>query len=538
MPGGHRVPREAVVSVLFPAPGLWRADPVGDPRAPARAAPEHFSDLNIDQIVAALTAGREEYELDELYSMPLDDPSAVSYRHEVFRDLQRPDLRACVEAFAAAQREMRANLAQAGKLHYERQSQRWFLAAASAYCHGVDGLAESLARIDLGSSGMSALREHLSAYSTSDHFTALHGAVAEVERRLSEVVYTLAIKGNRITVETYSDESDYSAEVAAAFERFIQAGDGAGDPAKSHQVRFRERAEMDHVEGGVLEIVAGLFPEAFSSLEAFCEEHDGFLDATLRRFDREVQFYLAYLDHVGRVEQGGLRFCYPTVTIHPQEIFARDAFDLALAAKLVAEDRPVVCNDFSLVGPERILVVTGPNQGGKTTFARAFGQLHYLAGLGCPVPASEARLCLADRIYSHFERSESLEDERGKLQEELVRVHDILSTATSRSVVIMNETFASATLHDARYLGSEVLRRLMEIGSPSVCVTFVEELASLGEATVSMVSAVDPADPTTRTYKVLRRPADGLAYALAIAGKHGLTYERLKDRLGSRELAS
>jgi DNA mismatch repair protein MutS len=66
-----------------------------------------------------------------------------------------------------------------------------------------------------------------------------------------------------------------------------------------------------------------------------------------------------------------------------------------------------------------------------------------------------------------------------------------------------------------------------------VYVTFVDELASLDEACVSMVATVVQDNPAERTYELVRKPADGLAYAAAIAGTYGLSYRQLKERLAS-----
>ncbi|WP_210211691.1 hypothetical protein [Mesorhizobium sp. M1D.F.Ca.ET.043.01.1.1] len=280
-------------------------------------------------------------------------------------------------------------------------------------------------------------------------------------------------------------------------------------------------------------MVAQLFPEVFQALHAFCEASGTFVDPKISAFDRQVEFYLAFLEYIAPLRRDGLDFCYPEMLSGGKDISSAGGFDLALAQKLHSEKAVVITNDFHLKGPERIIVVTGPNQGGKTTFARAFGQMHYLASLGCPVPGKSARLLLFDRLFSHFEKEEDTRSLHGKLEDDLLRIHDILGQATPDSIVIMNEIFTSTTLHDALFLGRKVMEELSGLDLLAVCVTFVDELSKLNEKTVSMVSTVDPKVPARRTFKIVRRPADGLSHAMAIARQHRLTYEELKHRLAS-----
>jgi DNA mismatch repair protein MutS len=491
-------------------------------------APAFFPDLNLGQVVDAVTSGWTEYDLKPFFYFSLNRVDTIRYRHEVFQDLENPTALEHIRSFARHMHDVRVYLALVRKLHDRFHRERWFLHAVEIYRDAVKQLAANLAAAPLKSRGLCSFRDYLTAYVAGPYFTSLCDEAQKLTADLSAVSYRVLLRAGSFTVCNFEWEADYSAEIERTFEKFKQGA------VKDYKVDFRSTPEdMNHIEAKILEFVARLNPEPFTRLVDFYARHAGFLDEAMAAFDREVHFYVAYLEHLERFKRAGLRFCYPQLSATSKEVCNYEGFDLALAHKLIHGNSSIVCNDFFLKRDERAIIVTGPNQGGKTTFARTFGQLHHLASLGCPVPGRKARLFLFDHLFTHFEREEKVENLRGKLEDDLARIHAALKQATPRSVFIMNEIFTSTTIQDQIFLSRKIIERITELDLLCVWVTFIDELASFGPQTVSMVSTIVPENPALRTFRIERRPADGLAYAMAIAEKHRLTHDHIRERMKS-----
>ena len=229
-------------------------------------APDFFVDLNLDQIIDAITAGRQEYHLEPLFYASLNDVDAIEYRHEIMRDLEQQMLYDHIRTFAQRMRTMRKQLAQADKLSYRYQRESWFVDAVETYCEAVTGLVQDVTRVDVRSRGFLAFREYVRDYADSGRFTSLLAETKTLKADVSAITYCLLIRGNSVQVRMYESERDYSADVAETFAKFKQGA------VKDYRVKFSTWPNMNHVEAQILDLVAKLYPEIFLHLDAYLHE--------------------------------------------------------------------------------------------------------------------------------------------------------------------------------------------------------------------------------------------------------------------------
>ncbi len=186
----------------------------------------------------------------------------------------------------------------------------------------------------------------------------------------------------------------------------------------------------------------------------------------------ELAFYLGGVRLHRALSQQGAPSCWPELTEVADVLATESLVDAALALRIPE----VVGNDVDATGRPLVLV-TGANQGGKSTFLRSVGQAQVMAQAGLPVAAARFTTTLAPRVLTHHTREEDPEMESGKLDEELRRMSAVVDAAAPGALVLCNESFSSTNEREGSEIARQVTTALLDAGVRVVYVTHLYELA-------------------------------------------------------------
>ena len=188
----------------------------------------------------------------------------------------------------------------------------------------------------------------------------------------------------------------------------------------------------------------------------------------------ELGFFVGCLNLHDTYASRGEPTCIPVpAPMGGGQLAARGLYDACLALR--AEGRAV---GNGLVGDgKQLIVITGANQGGKSTFLRSVGLAYLMLQCGMFVAAEEFSAALCNGVYTHFKRPEDTALESGKLDEELRRMSGIASLVKLDAVVLFNESFSSTNEREGSEIARQVVQALLEARVRVLFVTHLFELA-------------------------------------------------------------
>jgi hypothetical protein len=188
----------------------------------------------------------------------------------------------------------------------------------------------------------------------------------------------------------------------------------------------------------------------------------------------ELAFYIGALNLGDALGRTGAPLSTPSLAEAGEMTFAaEDLYDVALA--LALGRAPVPNNVDARNRP--LILITGANQGGKSTLLRAIGQAQLMAQAGLQVGAGAMRLNLCSGVFTHYKRKEDASMESGKLDEELSRMSRIADQITTGALLLCNESFASTNEREGSEIARQIVRAMLDRGIKVVFVTHQYDLA-------------------------------------------------------------
>ncbi len=189
----------------------------------------------------------------------------------------------------------------------------------------------------------------------------------------------------------------------------------------------------------------------------------------------ELSFYVGCLNLASELRKLDEPYVFPRI-FPPAERYhdCRELYDISLA---LTRGERVVGNDVVARGKE-LVIITGPNQGGKSTFLRSIGIAQLMTQAGMFVPASSLSVNLSNGVYTHYKREEDTSMKSGKFDEELARMSKIVDMVEPGALILFNESFSSTNEREGSEIARQILFALLDSGMKVFFVTHLYDLAT------------------------------------------------------------
>lgn len=479
--------------------------------------PSFYVDFNLDQIIDRICRNWGENISSFYYYLPADKESE-DYRRAVMADIKIESLNVALMNFVKGMKQHGEIIKTKEFVKREIQKAAWHISEVLQYGKALQELLAALQEADIRSQGMIELRTDLEQYLTSEEFKTMYQQAGELVQERNSFHFKISYNDNQVVVS--------EGDIPGTYDTFLK--DNLTEPEKPMKSPFVENPDLVSLEMLIIEILQKKKPELFKKTTGFYEKYKDYAKEVYIQLGKELPYYLAFYKYEEKMQKLGFAFTAPSVDAK-QDMFATGLYDLALACVNSEDNKEVTSNDFVYHEGETFIVLTGPNQGGKTTFARSLGQMMYFTKMGLDVPAMAANAHYFNHILTHFTVEESVETGRGKLQEELVRLKPMMDGDSTNDFVVINELFTTAANYDAIIMGQRVLQHFIGQNSRGIYVTHLKELTDAHESVVSMRAMLD--DQGKQNHKIVRKEAEDIACAINQVNKYRLNYEQLKERL-------
>jgi len=206
---------------------------------------------------------------------------------------------------------------------------------------------------------------------------------------------------------------------------------------------------------------------------ALAQSNDHIL-SFFKTLQTELAFYVGCLNLQAQLAQIGELLSFPLPTAPGERRHSsKGLYDACLALTM---KQKIVGNDAN-ADDKDLVIITGANQGGKSTFLRSIGLAQLLMQAGMFVPATEFSANVATGIFTHFKREEDKTMTRGQLDEELNRMSRIIDQNRPGGILLCNESFASTNEREGSEIGHQVIGALNEVGVKVLLVTHLFDLS-------------------------------------------------------------